>query len=137
MKNLVIGFGTAAIVFGLCLGSASAGNLEPPAGPSEPAGAMFTLRDIYQRLASNTVAIKRTGGFAEPATGPTAGTMRTGEIAFRNGETAKGAAAPIPSPAPMPSAARTRTWIRQVRKSTLAEAPRQRMAARDKARAAR
>lgn len=99
MKNLVIGFGTAAIVFGLCLGSANAGNLEPPAGPSEPAGAMFTLRDIYQRLASNTVAIKRTGGFAEPATGPTAGTMRTLDEIYA-----------LASPTQLPTTGQTNSW---------------------------
>ena len=76
MKKMKLIFATP-LVIGFCLHLSRAGNLDSPSAPSDPASAMFTLRDIYQRLASNTVATKRTGAFAEPVTGPTAGTMRT------------------------------------------------------------
>lgn len=62
----------------LCLPTlARAGNLEPSASPTNPASAMFTLQDLYDRAAVGAVATKRTGGFAGPSGGPTNGTGRT------------------------------------------------------------
>jgi hypothetical protein len=62
---------TAFVAVGLVLpGLARAGDLEPPAGPDDPASAMYTLEDIYNRLNDNTTATKRAGGFTGPAAGP-------------------------------------------------------------------
>jgi hypothetical protein len=47
-----------------------AGDLEPPTGPTDPAGAMYTLDDIYNRLNMGAPGTKRSGGFADPASGP-------------------------------------------------------------------
>jgi hypothetical protein len=49
--------------------AAMAGNTEPPAAPSDPASAMPTLEDLYQRLVSGNDYLLRTV-FAEPAAGP-------------------------------------------------------------------
>lgn len=54
----------------LALGTASAGELEPPAGPGDPASAMHTLDDLYNRLTDNTAADPRSGPFQEPAAPP-------------------------------------------------------------------
>jgi len=54
-----------------------AGNLDSPAAPDDDASAMYTIEDIYNRLDAGTEGAKRTGGFAEPASGPTAGTGHT------------------------------------------------------------
>jgi len=54
-----------------------AGNLEPPAAPSDPGSAMYTLQDIYNRLTTGATTNKRAGAFTEPTSGPTSGTMRT------------------------------------------------------------
>ncbi|MCP4576614.1 MAG: DUF1566 domain-containing protein [Deltaproteobacteria bacterium] len=48
----------------------SAGDLDPPAGPSDAGSAMFTLEDIYNRLVSGAAGAKRTGAFREPTSGP-------------------------------------------------------------------
>lgn len=50
--------------------SVLAGSLEPPAKPSEPASAMFTLEDLYNRLNSGVAGSKRSGGFVRPTAGP-------------------------------------------------------------------
>lgn len=43
--------------------------LDAPAAPSEAGSAMFDLSDLYERLNSGAVGAKRSGGFAEPASG--------------------------------------------------------------------
>ncbi|MBK1646357.1 hypothetical protein CKO25_17240 [Thiocapsa imhoffii] len=64
---------------GLVLGAtgAQAGSLDAPFAPSSPASALYTLDDLYQRLENGTAGAKRSGGFSEPASGPSAGTMHT------------------------------------------------------------
>ncbi len=70
-------------LLGLCLTvllaapQALAGDLNPPAAPTDPGSALYTIEDIYKRLQDGTAGSKRVGGFAEPAAGPTAGTGRT------------------------------------------------------------
>lgn len=54
----------------LLSGSAGAGEITPPAPPEDPASAMYTLEDIYQRLASGAPGAKRSGAFVEPLGGP-------------------------------------------------------------------
>ncbi len=54
-----------------------AGNLESPADPSEDDSRMYTLDNIYNRLNNGTQADEPSGGFAEPTSGPTAGTGHT------------------------------------------------------------
>ena len=54
-----------------------AADLYPSAPPDDPASAMYSGRDILSRLQSGTNAPLRSGAFAEPADGPTAGTMPT------------------------------------------------------------
>ena len=63
----------AVVILGLIMFAssfASAGSLDSPASPSDPASAMFTLEDIYKRLDTGTATAKRTGGFTEPTAGP-------------------------------------------------------------------
>ncbi|MBK1644076.1 hypothetical protein CKO25_05300 [Thiocapsa imhoffii] len=64
---------------GLVLGAtgAQAGSLDAPAAPSSTGSALYTLDDLYQRLENGTAGAKRSGGFSEPASGPSAGTMHT------------------------------------------------------------
>jgi len=52
-----------------------AGDLDSPGGPTDAASQMFTLDAIYNRLDTGAAGAK--SGFAEPTTGPTAGTGRT------------------------------------------------------------
>jgi len=54
-----------------------AGSLDSPAAPTDAGSAMFTLEDIYNRLNDGTAGSKRSGAFAEPSSGPTAGTGHT------------------------------------------------------------
>ncbi len=54
-----------------------AGGLDAPAAPTAPGSAMFTIADLYNRLASGTAGAKRSGGFAEPGAAPVGGTMPT------------------------------------------------------------
>jgi hypothetical protein len=49
---------------------AVAGDLNPLSGPSDSGSAMYTLDDIYNRLADNTIGAKRSGGFEEPTAAP-------------------------------------------------------------------
>lgn len=55
----------------LCLGAAAlwAGNLDDQGGPADPASAMYTLEDLYNRINDGTAGTKRTS-FAEPLAGP-------------------------------------------------------------------
>lgn len=55
---------------------AYSGTLDSPAAPTGTGSAMYTLSDIYHRLATGSATAKRTGAFSEP-TAPTAGTGRT------------------------------------------------------------
>jgi hypothetical protein len=76
-KTLLIGvFG--GIVIGVLLSTAVvfAGSLNPAAGPGSAGSQMFTLQQIYDRLTNGAAGTKMTT-FTEPATGPSAGTMRT------------------------------------------------------------
>jgi len=54
----------------LSSGAALAGNLDSSAGPGDAASAMYTLRDLQNRLATGAAGGKRTGGFTEPGAGP-------------------------------------------------------------------
>ncbi|MCP4716202.1 MAG: hypothetical protein GY868_13880, partial [Deltaproteobacteria bacterium] len=53
---------TASVLF-IC-GNTLAGDLEPPASPSDTGSAMYTFNDLYNRLATGAEGAKRTGGFA-------------------------------------------------------------------------
>ena len=76
MKKLMVGALTLMVM--LCFGAISfAGSLDDPAAPDSPASAMYTLEDIYQYLDVGTEPTKRTTPFAEPSSGPTAGTGHT------------------------------------------------------------
>ena len=44
--------------------------LDAPAPPDDPASALFTLTDIYQRLAAGIPGARRGMGFVEPTSGP-------------------------------------------------------------------
>jgi hypothetical protein len=75
---LVVALITAFVATGLLLlGPARAGDLEPPAGPDDPASAMYTIEDIYHYLDTGVKGTKRTGGFVEPTLppGPTGHTL--------------------------------------------------------------
>lgn len=62
----------------IATGAAVAGSLDAPAAPESPNSAMFTLEDIFRKIDSQGSNVtKRTGGFTEPAAGPTNGTMHT------------------------------------------------------------
>ena len=76
---LVLALITAFAAVGLFLpGPARAGELEPPAGPDEPASAMYTLEDIYDYLVTGVAGTKRGVGFVEPpANGEPVGMMHT------------------------------------------------------------
>ena len=76
--TLVLALITAFTATGLLLqGLARAGDLEPPAGPDDPASAMYTIEDIYHYLDTGVAGTKRTGGFVEPTSppGPTGHTL--------------------------------------------------------------
>lgn len=49
---------------------AVAGNTDSPAPPDDPASAVFTFEDLYNRLLDGTPGEKRTGPFSEPESGP-------------------------------------------------------------------
>ena len=55
---------------------AYAGDIDSPAVPSDDAGRMYTVEQIYQKVLSGTTPTKQSGGFNEPAAGP-ASTMHT------------------------------------------------------------
>lgn len=52
-------------------------HLIPPAGPNDVGSARFTLRDVWNRLATGAAGAKRGATFSEPAAGPTTATMKT------------------------------------------------------------
>ena len=70
-----------SVVIGLMILSpgfiAYSGNLDSPAAPTSTSSAMYSLRDIYNRLDTGSATAKRTGAFTEPTAGPTAGTGHT------------------------------------------------------------
>ncbi|MCP4128428.1 MAG: hypothetical protein GY753_15410, partial [Gammaproteobacteria bacterium] len=47
-----------------------AGESDSPAPPEDPASAVFTIEDVYNRLESGVAGEKRTGAFTEPESGP-------------------------------------------------------------------
>lgn len=57
--------------------SAAAAGLDAPAEPASPDSAVFTLNDLYHNLDLRTPAVKRTGPFSEPASGPASTTSKT------------------------------------------------------------
>ncbi|WP_295538242.1 DUF1566 domain-containing protein [uncultured Thiohalocapsa sp.] len=67
--------GASAVVLLLSTGAVVAGELDPPGGPGSEASALYTLQDLYNRLDTGEEGAKRGAGFAEPTSGPTAGTM--------------------------------------------------------------
>jgi len=66
-----------AAIWAAAAGMSVAGQLEPPAAPSDPASAMYTLQDIYNLATTGAQATKRAGAFTEPTAGPTTPTMAT------------------------------------------------------------
>ena len=66
-----------ALLLALSAAGATAGTLDPPAAPTDPASAMFTLTDLYNRLDAGTEGSKRGGSFVEPPDGAIAGTGYT------------------------------------------------------------
>jgi hypothetical protein len=75
-KTLLIGL--VGIVIGVLLSTAVvfAGSLNPTGEPTDPNSQMYTLEQIYQRLATGNYFAKQSG-FTEPASGPGTGTMHT------------------------------------------------------------
>jgi hypothetical protein len=68
---LVLTVVVALVATGLFLpGVVCAGDLEPPAGPDDDASAMYTIEDLYDYLDTGVAGTRRTGGFAEPVSGP-------------------------------------------------------------------
>jgi len=70
MRKSVFATVMAAVFAILAMMPAFAGNLDQTAAPTDPASAMFTLEDIYQRLATGATGTKRVGPFANPTSGP-------------------------------------------------------------------
>ncbi len=65
------------VIILMCLSTTGwAGNIDSPAVPDNAASAMYTIEDIYNRLNSGAVGIKRTSPFQQPGAGP-GSTMRT------------------------------------------------------------
>jgi hypothetical protein len=50
--------------------AAVGGNLDSPAAPTDPASAMYTMQDVYNRIDDGTEETKRSGAFTEPGAGP-------------------------------------------------------------------
>lgn len=53
------------------------GQLAPPAAPSDPGSARFSLNDVWSRLSTGATQALRSGAFQEPAAGPTTATTKT------------------------------------------------------------
>jgi hypothetical protein len=51
-------------------GMVRAGDLDPPAGPADPASAIHTIDDVYNLLDTGVPQAKRAGGFTEPGSAP-------------------------------------------------------------------
>jgi len=77
MRKSVFTTVMAAVFAVLAMTPVFAGNLDQMAAPTDPTTAMFTLESIYQRLLNGAAGTKRPGPFAEPGSGPTAGTGHT------------------------------------------------------------
>lgn len=65
------------VLLALSTASASAGDLDAPADPYYPDGAMYTLQTLYDRLDTGATGAKRGYSFVGPISGPTTGTMVT------------------------------------------------------------
>ena len=78
MRNKMLLIGLIGIVIGVLLSTAVvlAGSLNPSVGPGEAASQMYTLEQIYQRLATGNYFAKQSG-FTEPGSGPGTPTMHT------------------------------------------------------------
>jgi hypothetical protein len=74
VASLVVALLALASVFSVF--TVWAGDPDSPAGPTDPAGQMYTLEQIYDRLSGNGNATKMTS-FTEPSSGPPTGTMHT------------------------------------------------------------
>jgi len=59
------------VVFFFIPMAAVAGDLDSPAAPTNPASAMYTMQDVYNRIDDGTEGTKRGGAFTEPGAGPT------------------------------------------------------------------
>lgn len=64
-------------LFFLFAQAAFAGSLDQTLAPTDDATRMYTLEQIYQKVTSGTAPVIQSGGFNEPSTGPSAGTMHT------------------------------------------------------------
>ena len=69
-------FLTVAMVCALPMNSFP-GDLDPPGGPFDPLSAMYSLEDIYYRLAAGHAGEKRTDDFSEPTSEPQSGSGYT------------------------------------------------------------
>jgi hypothetical protein len=69
LKLVCMMFAVLALVLAFAPG-VLAGDLEPVAGPDDPASAMYTLEDAYNRLDTGAAGAKRAGGFTEPSSAP-------------------------------------------------------------------
>lgn len=70
-KRTVTSFAALVLVVMMLISTAVfAGNLDSPAAPTDANSAMFTLKDIYNRLLSGIDGVKRSAGFVEPAGAP-------------------------------------------------------------------
>lgn len=58
------------VLFSFFSMAAVAGDLDSPAAPTDPASAMYTMQDIYNRIDDGTKGTKRSGAFTEPDAGP-------------------------------------------------------------------
>ncbi|MGA1839503.1 MAG: DUF1566 domain-containing protein [bacterium] len=73
---LTVAFLISAFFIARCM----AGSLDPPAPPNDPNSAVYTLEDIYNWVDTGAKAAKRTGGFTEPASGPSPSGHSVNEI---------------------------------------------------------
>ena len=80
MRTKTMLTGVTGVVIGLLLAAAgivvAGSSLNPPSVPTDGASQMYTLQQIYDRLATGAAGTKMTA-FTEPSSGPTPGTMPT------------------------------------------------------------
>jgi hypothetical protein len=78
MRNKTMLIGVIGVVIGVLLSAAVvlAGNMDSPSAPTDPASQMYTMQQIYDRLATGAAGAKMTA-FTEPGSGPGTGTMYT------------------------------------------------------------